>query len=91
MAPRIHLHFRAALGVIRLLLENNIRIKLRSIISLAFENLGCKNTKVSAELLSFFIDRLELHLKDKGMNTIVSTQFALGDDNLVKIIQRLKS
>ena len=82
---------RAALGVIRLLLENNIRIKLRSIISLAFENLGCKNKKVSAELLSFFIDRLKFYLKDKGMrHDCIDAVFALGDDDLVKIIQRVK-
>ena len=43
---------RAALGVIRILLENNIRLPL----------LRC----ISPDLLEFFIDRLKVYLRDRG-------------------------
>ena len=44
---------RAALGVIRLILENGIRLSL--------------NKMASADLLSFFHDRLKVYLRDKGV------------------------
>ena len=43
---------RAALGVIRILLENNIRLPLLR--------------RISPELLEFFIDRLKVYLRDRG-------------------------
>jgi glycyl-tRNA synthetase beta chain len=43
---------RAALGVIRILLENNIRLPLLR--------------RISPDLLEFFIDRLKVYLRDRG-------------------------
>jgi glycyl-tRNA synthetase beta chain len=67
---------RAALGLIRIILENNARIGLR--------------TLASNDLLAFFADRLKVALKDQGKRgDLVDAVFALGDDDLVRIVARV--
>ena len=87
---------RAALGVIRLILENNLRIPLlqafRKSVSLLHERKGGAIGKWDpAELLEFFADRLKVHLKDKGVrHDLVSAVFALGgEDDLVRLLARV--
>jgi glycyl-tRNA synthetase beta chain len=65
---------RAALGVIRILLENRLRLPL----------------KVSDELLSFFADRLKVALREKGVrHDLIDAVYALThEDDLVRLVAR---
>jgi glycyl-tRNA synthetase beta chain len=86
---------RAALGVIRLILENKLRLPLLSIFKHAFAVYGAKVSgdanAVANDLLAFFADRLKVHLKDKGTrHDLVSAVFALpGQDDLVRLMARV--
>jgi glycyl-tRNA synthetase beta chain len=66
---------RAALGVIRILLENRLRLPL----------LG------SDDLLAFFADRLKVALKEKGTrHDLIDAVFSLGhEDDLVRLVARV--
>ena len=80
---------RAALGVIRLIVENNLRLGLVFVFKAAVKS-GDKE-KVAGELLDFFADRLKVHLKEKGVrHDLVSAVFALGgEDDLVRLLARV--
>ena len=86
---------RAALGVIRLILENNVRLPLVSTFEYflgAYTNIGEVNPAQLAEnLLEFFADRLKVHLRDKGVqHDHISAVFALGgEDDLVRLLARV--
>lgn len=79
---------RAALGVIRLVLENNLRLPLLNIFQTAARE---ADEDRSQELLDFFADRLKVHLKEKGVrHDLVSAVFALGgEDDLVRLMARV--
>jgi len=68
---------RAALGVIRILLENKLRLPLT----------------VGADLLSFFADRLKVALKEKGVrHDLIDAVFSLGhEDDLVRLVDRVEA
>ena len=82
---------RAALGVIRLILENKLRLPLSKIFAQAVEAYEKPVGKVPAEILDFFADRLKVHLKEKGVrHDLVTAVFALGDeDDLVRLLARV--
>ncbi|NGM48640.1 glycine--tRNA ligase subunit beta [Caulobacter sp. 602-2] len=88
---------RSALGVIRQVLEAKARLSLRSIIKQADEFYapqvgGIGRTDQSADLLAFFADRLKVTLKDQGKrHDLVDAVFALGDDDLVRIVARVEA
>lgn len=129
---------RAALGVIRLVLENEIRLPLREVLaghvyrnarraylvadgdnqSEVLDNIASgvddrtalsvwtqKSDKVfdkleeqygwsglSSTVLSFFADRLTVLLRDQGQrHDLVAAVFALGDDDLVRIVRRVEA
>jgi glycyl-tRNA synthetase beta chain len=75
---------RAALGVIRIILENNLKLPLTPLFSAGWQLYGKAGIKgladekqVEADLLSFFQDRLKVALKDKGVRfDIVDAVFA---------------
>ncbi|UAL12500.1 glycine--tRNA ligase subunit beta [Caulobacter segnis] len=69
---------RAALGVIRIILENGLRISL---------------TKFGKDdLIAFFADRLKVTLRDQGKrHDLVDAVFALGDDDLARIVARVEA
>ncbi|RWB88458.1 MAG: glycine--tRNA ligase subunit beta [Mesorhizobium sp.] len=56
---------RAALGVVRILIENRIRVSLTSIFGRAFANFPAGDAQVS-DLLAFFHDRLKVYLREQG-------------------------
>ena len=79
---------RAALGVIRILVDNDIRLALLDIFAKArpgFEQ--------GDDLLSFFADRLSVYLKDKGArHDLLDAVFALGgQDDIVMIAKRVEA
>jgi glycyl-tRNA synthetase beta chain len=132
---------RAALGVIRLVLENGQRVALEPVIGSAFALLSTKawgkpiarlaDLEISEEdgeltaeqaeelaklrsadvrhqypaghtveddvanieaLLAFFADRLKVLLRDQGKrHDLVDAVFALGDDDLVRIVRRVEA
>lgn len=75
---------RAALGAIRIILDNRLRIPL----PLLWSDLPLD---VSKDLLSFFADRLKVHLRDEGARyDLIDAVFALpGQDDLVLIVDRV--
>jgi glycyl-tRNA synthetase beta chain len=85
---------RAALGIIRLILENGLRVSLTQILDRAHANFGDKalaaRDKVVPELLDFFADRLKVHLRDRGVrHDLIAAMFALGEDDLVRLTRRV--
>jgi glycyl-tRNA synthetase beta chain len=78
---------RAALGVIRLLLDRDQRLPLTGFLKAAISQLLGTGTKqalidvhlVPADLLSFFADRLKVYLRDQGArHDLIDAVFALG-------------
>ncbi|MCA8961753.1 MAG: glycine--tRNA ligase subunit beta, partial [Planctomycetes bacterium] len=88
---------RAALGVLRLLLENQVRLSLRKALGAALDGypnaLTPDASALVEELFSFFGDRLEVHLRDQGTrHDLVRAVLASGrDDDLVRVVRRVES
>jgi glycyl-tRNA synthetase beta chain len=89
---------RAALGMIRLILENRLRLPLRAAFKQALAGYGDQlpdvdADTVAAELLDFFADRLKVHLKDAGVrHDLISAVFAAGEeDDLVRLLARVEA
>jgi glycyl-tRNA synthetase beta chain len=89
---------RAALGVIRLILENRLRLPLKPAFTQALAGYGdllpeADADAVSRELLGFFADRLKVHLKDSGVrHDLISAVFAAGEeDDLVRLLARVEA
>ena len=69
---------RATLGVIRLIVENKLRIPLLHVFGKAAALYGDTSTFESGDLLGFFADRLKVHLREKGVrHDILTAVFAL--------------
>ena len=79
---------RAALGIIRILLETETRIALRPILLQAFEAYQAREAPVD-DLLAFIADRLKVHLREQGIrHDVVSAVFALGSDDVLELVRR---
>ena len=75
---------RAALGVTRLILDNDLTISLTKLFG---------ETEWSANLLGFFHDRLKVYLKDQGIrHDIIDACIAMdGSDDLTLLVKRAKA
>lgn len=117
---------RAALGAIRLILDNNLRLPLSAAFGAAYDlykknypngaivgaivkgQIGPSNTLMAGQapitwpvekramaqdLLSFFADRLKVHLREQGVrHDLIAAVFALGgEDDLVRLVARVKA
>ena len=72
---------RAALGIIRIILESGKRLALNTVS-------GVK----ANDLMPFFADRLKVTLRDQGKRfDLVDAVFALNDDDLVRIVARVEA
>jgi glycyl-tRNA synthetase beta chain len=88
---------RAALGVIRLVLENKLRLPLRQVFLMSHEFYGgvlvgqAAADETATSLLDFFADRLKVHLREDGVrHDRVAAVFGLGQqDDLVKLIAQV--
>jgi glycyl-tRNA synthetase beta chain len=92
---------RAALGVIRLILSNNLRLPLSPVLEFSWYEHAHRGTGVTAylkevltpDLLAFFADRLKVQLRDQGArHDLVDAVFALeGQDDLLLIVRRVEA
>jgi glycyl-tRNA synthetase beta chain len=95
---------RAALGVIRIVLENDLRLPLRTHLARLLRQwgdwlvarAGAEKTVVTPDaldLLAFFSERLKVQLREQGArHDLVDAVFALGDqDDLLLIVRRVEA
>lgn len=81
---------RAALGIIRLVLENGLRLPLSKVFADAHGTLATGDNPAN-DLMAFFADRLKVHLREQGVrHDLIDAVFALGgEDDLVRLIKRV--
>jgi glycyl-tRNA synthetase beta chain len=79
---------RAALGAIRIIADNQIRLALKPTFKMAGGNFAGAD-----DLLSFFADRLKVQLREQGArHDLVDAVFALaGQDDLLMIVRRVEA
>jgi len=92
---------RAALGVIRLILENALRLSVLKTAGTAVYGLQGPATrhpvidsgKLAVDLLAFFADRLKVQLREQGArHDLVDAVFALeGQDDLLMVVRRVEA
>lgn len=87
---------RAALGVIRLVVDNNKRLPLAKLIEsglAAHEAPNAEDSDAADSLLSFLHDRLKVHLRDQGIrHDIIDAVLAQpGNDDLVLVVSRARA
>ncbi|MGB0660374.1 MAG: glycine--tRNA ligase subunit beta [Mangrovicoccus sp.] len=78
---------RAALGVIRLVLDNGLRVKLLDVFAKGYP--GAE----AGDLLGFFHDRLKVYLRDKGIrHDVIDACLAMpGNDDLTLLVKRAEA
>ena len=81
---------RAALGVIRAVIERSLRLSLASLLKGRFVSGSDERT---ADLLAFFADRLKVYLRDQGArHDLIDAVFALpGQDDLLMVVRRVEA
>jgi glycyl-tRNA synthetase beta chain len=86
---------RAALGVIRLIVDNTLRLPILNVAKSAMVGLPEKGDaqKLPGDLLSFFADRLKVQLRDQGArHDLVDAVFSLGgQDDLLLVVRRVEA
>lgn len=93
---------RAALGVIRIVLENNLRLRLHDV----FQNAWRRATNIAGrdpapELIEFMLERLKVHLREQGVrHDLIAAAFIRTtgfpevkhlEDDLVRLIARVRA
>ena len=86
---------RAAIGIIRLIIENNINFKLKDLINYSLllyqeNDLKFENSIVQKDLETFLIDRLKYYMKEKNIRSdIINAGLnSFGINNLNKIYKK---
>jgi glycyl-tRNA synthetase beta chain len=71
---------RAALGIIRIVVENKVRLPLRKFFA-------------ADDLMAFFAERLKVQMREQGVrHDVVDAVFALGgEDDLVRLLSRVQA
>jgi glycyl-tRNA synthetase beta chain len=93
---------RAALGVIRIVLDNKLRLPLvqtieaeikRGLLVTGTRSKLADSRSIASSLLAFFADRLKVQLREQGArHDLVDAVFALeGQDDLVLIVRRVEA
>ncbi len=95
---------RAALGVIRIVLENKLRVPLMPAFETAAAALPATELRIlswhgievrsqNIDLLEFFADRLKVYLRDQGArHDLIDAVYALaGQDDLLAIVRRVEA
>lgn len=81
---------RAALGVIRAVIERSLRLSLAALLERGFAQ---GHEERTADLLAFFADRLKVYLRDQGArHDLIDAVFALpGQDDLLMVVRRVEA
>jgi glycyl-tRNA synthetase beta chain len=95
---------RAALGVIRIVLENGLRLRLLPLVKKLIVERFTRDPRhptfvhepydsIPLDLLEFFADRLKVYLRDQGArHDLIDAVFALpGQDDLLMIVRRVEA
>ena len=89
---------RAALGTIRIIVENNLRVSLASLFSAVdwerlYDSKGVDYSDPTEEIVAFLIDRLKVQQREAGVrHDLIDAVFALGgEDDLVRLLARVKA
>jgi glycyl-tRNA synthetase beta chain len=86
---------RAALGVIRLIVDNSLRLRLSGLAKSGIEGLARKadSSAITPDLLAFFADRLKVQLREQGArHDLVDAVFSLeGQDDLLMVVRRVEA
>jgi glycyl-tRNA synthetase beta chain len=97
---------RAAFGIIRLAIENRLKLSIVKCATLAIDGLletgtrqalidsyKVKDVRLAGELLAFFADRLKGQLREQGArHDLVDAVFALeGQDDLLMVVRRVEA
>jgi glycyl-tRNA synthetase beta chain len=83
---------RSALGVIRLIVENELRVPMLAVFAQSAALYGSTSDDFDGpDLLGFFADRMKVHLREQGVrHDLISSIFALSDeDDLVRLLARV--
>jgi glycyl-tRNA synthetase beta chain len=84
---------RAALGVIRLILENRLRLPLGTVFDITAKLGEWDFPSPREELLDFIADRLKVHLRERGVrHDLIAAAFAQvgeAEDDLVRLLERV--
>ena len=82
---------RSALGMIRLVLENGLRLPLRAAFGRAGDALGAGYPDVTGELLDFVADRLKVHLREQGVrHDLIAAVFVKPQDRVDLFVEALQ-
>jgi glycyl-tRNA synthetase beta chain len=89
---------RAALGVIRIVRENGLRIGLRALIAAAVEGVArdvpsADRCAVTADIMAFIAERLRVQLRGEGARyDVLAAVFAsAADDDLMRVLARTQA
>ncbi|WP_407682107.1 glycine--tRNA ligase subunit beta [Pseudodonghicola flavimaris] len=89
---------RAALGVIRLILDNGLRLPLTGLFEAGMVNQtvdpqATDYPEIAADLLAFFHDRLKVHLRKEGIrHDVIDACLAMpGNDDLLLLVTRARA
>ncbi|MDB5618493.1 glycine--tRNA ligase subunit beta [Tardiphaga sp.] len=84
---------RAALGVIRLIIENALRLNLKTVAASHAKTMVGYDDSKPADLLAFFADRLKGQLREQGArHDLVDAVFSLGgQDDLLMVVRRVEA
>jgi glycyl-tRNA synthetase beta chain len=84
---------RAALGIIRLIVENGLRVPLSAAFQQAHATLASDLSNPTGELLDFVAERLRTHLREQGIgHDLIAAVFARGgerEDDLSRLLARV--
>jgi glycyl-tRNA synthetase beta chain len=84
---------RAALGIIRLIIENGLRLPLAATFKCAHATLGSDVPDPTGELLDFIAERLRVHLREQGIaHDLIAAAFDRAgerEDDLIRLLARV--
>ncbi len=84
---------RAALGVVRIIRENALRVPLRQLLAMAASAFDCDVPVLTNDILAFITERLRVQLRAEGArHDVLAAVFAAGaDDDLVRALARTEA
>ncbi|UCI32511.1 glycine--tRNA ligase subunit beta [Mesorhizobium sp. B4-1-4] len=83
---------RAALGVVRILVENRIQLRLASLFASAGARYSGSGADQISDLLAFFHDRLKVYLRDQGArHDLIDAVITPQSNDLLQIVRRVEA